>query len=90
MKQGHHNRGASEKLALALFSVGYYGLSDIYGNIAVHGRVPVQRGVDGVGGVKDRGCSLVREGQVTVLYIRIAGGTGAGPDEVGWFFHRLS
>jgi hypothetical protein len=37
-----------------------------------------------------RGCSLVRDGQATVLHIRIAGGTGAGPDEVGWLFHRLS
>lgn len=33
---------------------------------------------------------LVRDGQATVLHIRIAGGTGAGPDEVGWLFHRLS
>jgi hypothetical protein len=32
----------------------------------------------------------VREGQATVLYIRISSGTGAGPDEVGWLFHRLS
>jgi len=37
-----------------------------------------------------QGCHLVREGQATVLHIRISGGTGAGPDEVGWLFHRLS
>ena len=24
------------------------------------------------------------------LNIRIAGGTGAGPDEIGWLLHRLS
>jgi hypothetical protein len=37
-----------------------------------------------------RGCSLVRDGQAAVLYIRIASGTGAWPDEVGGLFHRLS
>ena len=37
-----------------------------------------------------RGCSPVRDGQAAVLYIRIASGARAWPDEVGWLFHRLS
>jgi len=32
----------------------------------------------------------VRDGQAIVLHIRIAGRTGSVPDEIGWFFHRLS
>ena len=50
----------------------------------------IERPNDRVPARRHQGCHLVREGQATVLHIRISGGTGAGPDEVGWLFHRLS
>jgi len=50
----------------------------------------IERPDDRVPARRHQGCHLVREGQGTVLHIRISGGTGAGPDEVGWLFHRLS
>ena len=53
-------------------------------------QVLIERHDDRVPARCHQGCHLVQEGQGTVLHIRIAGGTGAGPDEVRWLFHRLS
>lgn len=50
----------------------------------------IERPNDRVPALRHQGCHLVREDQATVLHIRISGGAGAGPDEVGWLFHRLS
>lgn len=50
----------------------------------------IERPNDRVSARRHQGCHLVREGQATILHIRISSGTGAGPDEVGWLFHRLS
>jgi len=74
VKQEYPNRDAREKLVPG----------------SLNFVAPARRGVNCVGGVEDRGCCLVRDGQATFLHIRIAGGTGAGPDEVGRLFHRLS